>query len=108
MAIEHRKNGQRSVASALVDFWRVDLAIRSGSDAASMARGIWRLLEPHLEDIVGKHLDRSMIFAPVLAETLRACSELARTIDSPGPHDSGPPPGPFCAPHSGASVGMRL
>ena len=34
-------------------------------------REIWRLLEPHLEDIVKKHLDRSMVFAPVLADTLR-------------------------------------
>jgi methyl-accepting chemotaxis protein len=34
-------------------------------------REIWRLLEPHLEDIVRKHLDRSMVFAPVLADTLR-------------------------------------
>ena len=32
---------------------------------------IWRLLEPFLEDIVRKHLDRSMVFAPVLAGTLR-------------------------------------
>jgi methyl-accepting chemotaxis protein len=34
-------------------------------------REIWRLLETHLEDIVKKHLDRSIIFAPVLADTLR-------------------------------------
>ena len=34
-------------------------------------REIWRLLEPHLEHIVNKHLDRSMVFAPVLADTLR-------------------------------------
>ena len=34
-------------------------------------REIWRLLEPHIEDIVRKHLDRSMVFAPVLADTLR-------------------------------------
>ena len=32
-------------------------------------REIWRLLEPHLKDIVKKHLDRSMVFAPVLADT---------------------------------------
>ena len=45
-----------------------------GADAESDddRREIWRLLEPHLEDIVGRHLDRSMVFAPVLAETLRA------------------------------------
>jgi len=34
-------------------------------------REIWRLLEPHLKDIVRKHLDRSIVFAPVLADTLR-------------------------------------
>ena len=34
-------------------------------------REIWKLLEPHLKDIVRKHLDRSLIFAPVLANTLR-------------------------------------
>ena len=45
-----------------------------GADAESDddRREIWRLLEPHLADIVRRHLDRSMVFAPVLAETLRA------------------------------------
>jgi methyl-accepting chemotaxis protein len=44
-------------------------------------RQIWRLLEPHLQDIFRKHVDRSIVFAPVLADSLRQnYDELFRRI----------------------------
>jgi len=34
-------------------------------------RAVWRILEPHLEDTIERHLKRAMGYAPTLAETLK-------------------------------------